>query len=123
MIISEGRILAAGSIEDLRREHTRDRFRLVAPQDLGWVAAFPGVAAVEAQEATSEWGQPPVSDLVLTVECAPDTQQATMRALVAEVTARGPLTSFGAVTTPLSVIFRDVVEGTTRDEDSQEATS
>lgn len=46
-----------------------------------------------------------------------------MRALVAEVTARGPLTSFGAVTTPLSVIFRDVVEGTTSDEDSQEATS
>ena len=123
VIISEGRILAAGSIEDLRREHTKDRFRLVAPQDLGWVAAFPGVAAVETQEATSEWGQPPVSDLVLTVEGAPDAQQSAMRALVAEVTARGPLTSFGAVTTPLSVIFRDVVEGTTRDEDSQEATS
>lgn len=106
VIISKGRVVASGSIDGLRKEHAKDQFTLTADQDLGWLVGFPGVRSVEPL-APGLSGQ-----VTLSLDGDQETREATVRRLVGEASSRGPIASFGQVATPLSEIFRDVVEET-----------
>ncbi|MGA3565329.1 ABC transporter ATP-binding protein [Melissospora conviva] len=93
VIISEGRIRAAGSREELRAAHALPRFRLLVDDDAGWLRDVEGVTIVELD------GPGAVFDLAPGV----DEQQVLAAAL-----ARGPVRAFAPVTPSLAEIFREV---------------
>lgn len=145
VIISHGKILAAGSIEDLRRNHTHNRYRLVAAQNLHWLHACADIDDVVIDQVPSPLGSAGLptsavprdsglttvtsspSPLVGSAFASPTTatfaltgtpaiQEQTVQRILIEALSRGPVISFSPVTTPLSTIFREVVEGGTEEE-------
>ena len=47
VVLSHGRVVAAGGVEELRRQGRRPRLRLVVEPDAGWVRDVPGVHVVD----------------------------------------------------------------------------
>ncbi|WP_099332640.1 ABC transporter ATP-binding protein [Actinomyces minihominis] len=115
VIISGGKILAAGSIEGLRQEYSKNMYALSAPHDLSWLAAVPGVTQADVVAVEGNWERPASQSVTLTLSGSDDEQQTLLRRIIADLVARGPLISVGPVNTPLTEIFRDVVAGTNHD--------
>ena len=93
VVISDGRIVAAGSPAQLRRRHGRALHELAAGPDVGWVRDLPGVTVVEL-----------AADRAL-FEADDDLAQSVLR----EALRRGPVTGFGQVEPTLGEIFREVI--------------
>lgn len=92
VIIAGGRVVAAGSREELRAAHAGSRFELVA-SDTGWLREVPGVQVVEfaADEAVF------------------DADEATAQEVLRAALARGPVRRFGPVVPTLAEIFRELM--------------
>lgn len=93
VIISGGRIAAAGSREQLRTEFGSARYELLSDGDLGWVRAAPGVEVVDFDGG------------YVLFEASEDAAQAVLR----DAMARGAVRSFAPVRPTLGEIFREVV--------------
>ena len=91
VILSDGRVVAAGDVTALRRQRGGDRLRLVVDDDAGWVRDVPGVRALDVDGARA------------LVE-ADDPQ-----ALLAHAVRRGPVHEFAPVTPTLSELYREVL--------------
>lgn len=107
VIIGEGRILAAGEREHLRRRHGTLRYELASETDLGWAATQPGIL-VDSQE----------ENRILFQAEAEVAQQ-----LLSQAVQRGQVTKFGPVLPTLSEIFREFTTDSTDPaaENAQEA--
>ncbi len=93
VIISGGRIRAAGGREELRAQHGTTRFELVSDGDAGWVRSAPGVEVVDFDGG------------YVLFEAAEDAAQAVLR----EALGRDAVRSFTPVRPTLGEIFREVV--------------
>ena len=91
VILSEGRVVAAGEVAGLRRQRGGDRLRLVVGDDAGWVRDLPGVRALDVDGPRA-----PVE--------ADDPQ-----ALLAAAVRRGPVHEFAPVSPTLSQLYREVL--------------
>ena len=94
VIISEGRIRAAGSRALLQEQHSTGLHRIVTQHDAGWIRDVSGSRSSNIDRGTA-------------VFSAPDTdaaQQVLRRAL-----DHGRVTSFAPHTVPLSAIYREIV--------------
>jgi ABC-2 type transport system ATP-binding protein len=91
VILSEGRVVAAGEVAGLRRQRGGDRLRLVVDDDAGWVRDLPGVRAldVDGPRALVEADDP--------------------QALLAAAVRRGPVHEFAPVSPTLSQLYREVL--------------
>lgn len=96
VIISDGRIRAAGDRETLRNDYSSDSYELVLAdgRDAGWIATQPGVTGVRLT------GSRAVFEAV-----DPDTAQRVLRRAVADAEVAG----FGRVRPTLGQIFKEVV--------------
>ena len=90
VIISKGRIAAAGSRDELRSRHSTSRYEIVVAQDAGWVRDVPGVTILE-----------------LDGPCA--VFEAEPQQVLAEAVRRGEVRSFTPVVPTLDEIFREVI--------------
>lgn len=105
VIIGNGRILAAGAREDLRRSHGTLRYELAAPGDLSWAQTIAGVTPDEAAEGRILFrAEPQIAQQVLT-----------------EAIKRGPVERFTDVLPTLSEIFRDYTQDTTSSTEQEAA--
>lgn len=93
VIISGGRIRAAGGREELRAAHGSTRFELVSDGDVGWVRSAPGVEVVDFDGG------------YVLFEAAEDAAQAVLR----DALGRDAVRSFTPVRPTLGEIFREVV--------------
>ncbi len=91
VVLAAGRVVAAGTVEDLRRVRGSGRLRLVVDGDAGWVRGMTGVHAVDVDGARA-------------VVEASDPQ-----ALLAEAVRRGPVHEFAPLTPTLSELYREVL--------------
>jgi ABC-2 type transport system ATP-binding protein len=91
VILSEGRVVAAGDVHALRRERGGTQLRLVLDDDAGWVRGLPGVRVVDVEgpRALLEADDP--------------------RALLAEAVRRGAVHEFTPVAPTLSELYRAVL--------------
>jgi len=94
VIISGGRIAAAGSREQLRAERGGTRFELVVDSDAGWLRDVPGIRVVDLD------GPRAVFDLAV--------EHADQRVLAAALD-RGAVRSFAPVVPTLDEIFKEVI--------------
>ncbi|WP_460721619.1 ABC transporter ATP-binding protein [Microbacterium aureliae] len=94
VIIAGGAIRAAGTREDLRRQHSRRRFELVSAGDAGWLRDEPGIQVVEFD------GGYAVFDV--------DTDQTAQRVLRRAV-EQGDVASFAPRHPSLAQIFKEVI--------------
>ena len=92
VVLSRGRVVADGSVDDLRRRG-RVRHRLVVATDAGWVRDLPGVQVVDVDGPTAllDLERPALTDTVL-----------------AEALSRGGVREFAEVVPALSDIYREV---------------
>ncbi|MDT7782975.1 MAG: type transport system ATP-binding protein [Pseudonocardiales bacterium] len=90
VIISKGRIAAAGSREELRNRHATARFEIVVAQDAGWVRDVPGVTILDLDGPRAVFEAEP--------------QQ-----VLAEAVRRGEVRSFTPVVPTLDEIFKEVI--------------
>ncbi|ACQ81273.1 ABC transporter related [Beutenbergia cavernae DSM 12333] len=105
VIISGGRIRAAGSRDSLRDQFSASRYELTAATDVGWVRGVPGVEVVEFDGGSALF------------EADDAAAQHVLRAAV----ERGPVTSFTPIRPTLGEIFRDVVTDESPDSDEKGA--
>ncbi|GAA5049747.1 ABC transporter ATP-binding protein [Nocardia callitridis] len=91
VILANGRVVAQGSVPDLRGS-ARVKYRLVVDGDSGWVAAFPGVRVLETEGAT----------VLLELEGT------STRELLTEALARGSVRELAEVRPSVSEIYREV---------------
>lgn len=93
VILSEGRVVADGSVEDLR-ESTSSVHRLVLDADAGWVRDVPGLAVrdVDGRVATLEVVEPGAE-----------------RVLLAQALQRGSIQEFSRQVPRLAEVFKEVV--------------
>lgn len=102
-IVKDGRIVAAGGVEELRREHRRRMVRVELEGDAGrarsadWLAGLPGVEVVP-RAGDGERG------VLVALAVDADAQLVLDRARAA-----GPVTHFSFVLPTLSELFREVV--------------
>lgn len=91
VILADGRVVAAGEVQALRRERGGTQLRLVLADDAGWVRAVPGVRVVDVEgpRALLEAQDP--------------------RALLAEAVRRGAVHEFTPVAPTLSELYRAVL--------------
>lgn len=94
VIISAGRIRAAGSRALLQEQHSTGLHRIVTEHDAGWIRDVPGVEVIEFDRGTAVFSAPD----------ADAAQQVLRRAL-----EYGPVTSFAPHRVPLSAIYREIV--------------
>ncbi|WP_251452783.1 ATP-binding cassette domain-containing protein [Microbacterium sp. Marseille-Q6648] len=94
VIISGGTIRAAGTRDDLRRQHSARRFELVSAGDAGWLRSEPGVEVVEFD------GGYAVFDV--------DSDQTAQRVLRRAVD-QGDVASFAPRHPSLAQIFKEVI--------------
>lgn len=92
VILRKGRVLAAGSVDELRSSGPT-RHSLVAAGDLGWLRGEAGVTVVALDGPRAQ------------VEFADET---IAQRILAEAMARGPVHSFGPIVRPLSDFYREV---------------
>jgi ABC-2 type transport system ATP-binding protein len=89
VIISKGRIAAAGSREELRNRHATSRYQIVVEQDAGWVRDVPGVGIIELDGPRAVFEAEP-------------------QRVLAEAVGRGEVRSFTPVVPTLDEIFKEV---------------
>jgi ABC-2 type transport system ATP-binding protein len=94
VIISQGRIRAAGSRDALRAEHGSERWELLMAGDAGWLRGQPGIRVVEFDGG---WA-------VFEAE-----SDGARTAALAEAVARGEVVTFTREHTTLAQIFQEVV--------------
>lgn len=92
VILSKGRVAAAGSVEDLRSAGEQHH-RIVADADLGWLRGEPGLSVIDVN------GQEAV--LAFHDDSAP-------QRVLREAISRGAVHSFGPIQRPLSDYYREV---------------
>jgi ABC-2 type transport system ATP-binding protein len=93
VILSEGSLVAAGTVEDLRgRQDSRFRVRLAGDADAGLLRDVPGLDVLDATGSCA----------LLRVDQRPEDA-------LAAVAARVPVAEFARVVRPLSEIYREVV--------------
>jgi ABC-2 type transport system ATP-binding protein len=97
VILSGGRIAAAGAREELRAQHGSARFELVVDADAGWVRDHPGVRIVDLD------GPRAVFDLTGTNGDRADQQ------VLAAALRKGEVRSFSPVVPTLDEIFKEVI--------------
>ncbi|MFC4857718.1 ABC transporter ATP-binding protein [Actinophytocola glycyrrhizae] len=97
VILSDGRIAAAGAREELRAKHGTARFELVVGTDAGWLRDHPGVRIVDLD------GPRAVFDLTGT-----DGDRADQQVLAAAL-RRDEVRSFTPVVPTLDEIFKEVI--------------
>ncbi|WP_367130153.1 ABC transporter ATP-binding protein [Saccharothrix sp. HUAS TT1] len=95
VIISGGRIAAAGARDELRDRYGAKRFELVVDSDAGWVRDVPGVRVVDVDGPRALFE--PDGD--------PDADQAVLRAAL----SRGPVRGFTPVVPTLDEIFMEAI--------------
>ncbi|MGY1636729.1 ABC transporter ATP-binding protein [Geodermatophilus sp. SYSU D00742] len=94
-ILARGRMVATGTVDELRRRETGRLLRVVAPAAApGWAAAVPGVRVVSEQ----------AGDTVLELEGDADDQ-----AVLAAALTTGPVTHFAWQQPTLVELFREAV--------------
>ena len=95
VIISGGRIAAAGARDELRARYGTTRFELVVGSDAGWVRDVPGVRVVDGDGAR----------VVFELDGRPDAEQEVLAAAL----GRGPVRSFTPVVPTLDEIFMEAI--------------
>ncbi|MFI6760778.1 ABC transporter ATP-binding protein [Micromonospora sp. NPDC050417] len=95
VIIADGTIRAAGSRDELRREHASPRYELVVDTDAGWVRDLPGVTIVDLDGARA----------VIDIHSPSDDQEVLRRAL-----EREPVRAFRPIVPSLAEIFREIAQ-------------
>ncbi|MBM7810272.1 ABC transporter ATP-binding protein [Saccharothrix algeriensis] len=95
VIISGGRITAAGARDELRARYGTTRFELVVGSDAGWVRDVPGVRVVDGDGAR----------VVFELDGRPDAEQEVLAAAL----GRGPVRSFTPVVPTLDEIFMEAI--------------
>jgi ABC-2 type transport system ATP-binding protein len=93
VIIRDGRVVAAGERDELRRSYAEPRFEIVVDSDAGWLRDVPGVKLVDLD------GPRAIADLT-----EPADDQSVLRAAL----DRGPVRVFRPVVPTLAEIFREV---------------
>ena len=92
VVLSAGRVVAAGSVAELRGRGA-ERYRVVLDgQDAAWLRDLPGLSVDDVDGSTA----------LVTLDTLP------ARELVAQVAAHGPVLEVARVRQPLSDIFREV---------------
>ncbi|NDK32713.1 ABC transporter ATP-binding protein [Nesterenkonia haasae] len=91
VIIGDGKVLAAGGREDLRRRHGTLRYEIASEADLSWVQSRTGIRTDESHE----------NRVVFRAE------ESAAQELLRDALQRGPVTSFVPVLPTLSEIFRE----------------
>ncbi|GAB2605808.1 ABC transporter ATP-binding protein [Pseudactinotalea suaedae] len=94
VIISEGRVRASGSREDIRARHSSPEWTLVTTADTGWVRGVPGVEVVEFDGGHVRFR-------------AASAEQADT--VLRQAVERGSVLSFSPLNRPLTEIFAEVV--------------
>ena len=92
VILSKGRVVADGPVEELRRAG-ETHHRILAESDLGWLRDHPGVRVLDLDGREAS-----VSFVDMTTE----------QAVLAEALRRGPVRAFGPTIRPLSEIYREI---------------
>ncbi len=92
VILSKGRVVANGPVEELRRAG-ETHHRILVESDLGWLRDHPGVRVLDldGREASVSFAD-----------------MATEQAVLAEALRRGPVRAFGPTIRPLSEIYREI---------------
>jgi ABC-2 type transport system ATP-binding protein len=95
VVIADGEIRASGSREQLRNEHSKDRYELVVDGDAGWLRTEKGVDVLEfdAGFAVFEVDTP-----------------ATAQRILASALAKSPVQRFTPVRPSLAQIFTEVIK-------------
>ena len=93
VLIHAGRVVAAGSADELRAAHAPRRFRIELDADAGWLRERSDVRVLDVEGPRA------------LVELAPDTDG---RALLSAALERGAVVAFAPVVPSLSEIFREV---------------
>ena len=93
VIISAGRIRAAGSREALSQEHAGRRYELVTGAPLDWLRTEPGIQLQELD----------------TVRAVFESDEPAAQRVLARAVGAGPVTSFTPLRPSLAEIFREVV--------------
>lgn len=93
VIIAGGRVRAAGTREELRRQHGSARHEIVAEADMGWLRDVPDVRVDELAGGSAVF------------EASPETAQHVLTSAL----ARGQVHAFTPLRPTLAEIFRDVV--------------
>jgi len=93
VLIHSGRVVAAGSADELRAAHAPRRFRIELDADAGWLRERSDVRVLDVEGPRA------------LVELAPDTDG---RALLSAALERGAVVAFAPVVPSLSEIFREV---------------
>ncbi|UZN04273.1 ABC transporter ATP-binding protein [Cellulomonas sp. S1-8] len=93
VIIAGGRVRAAGTRDDLRRQHGTARHEIVAAGDMGWLRDVPDVRVDELAGGSAVF------------EASQDVAQHVLNAAL----TRGPVHAFTPLRPTLAEIFRDVV--------------
>jgi ABC-2 type transport system ATP-binding protein len=100
VIVAGGRVVANGTVEQLRARASGSRYRLVLDRDAGWVRSIPQLTVLDVA------GDAAVIEL-------PDADSPAgarrRRDLLEQAMRRGDVREFGAIRTPLSEIFREAV--------------
>ncbi|CAN5214627.1 ATP-binding cassette domain-containing protein [soil metagenome] len=94
VVLAAGRVVAHGEVDELRRQRTRTRHRLVLGGDAGWVRGAPRVSVVEVERNRA------------LVEAD---DGAALQALLAAAVRRGPVHEFSPVLPTLSELYREVL--------------
>ncbi|GAB3260548.1 ABC transporter ATP-binding protein [Arthrobacter pigmenti] len=94
VVLSAGRLVAAGEVETLRRQE-QQRHRVVTGPDAGWLREVPGVTVLDVE------GPKAVVEIV---------DPAARRAVVEEALRRGGLDEFTPIVPSLSEIYREVTQ-------------
>jgi len=100
VILSGGRMVADGTVEELRARAGSSRYRLVLGGDAGWVRAIPQLSVLDVDGDTAT--------LELPDENSPS-GASQRRALLEQAMQRGDVREFSVIRTPLSEIFREAV--------------
>jgi ABC-2 type transport system ATP-binding protein len=100
VVLARGRVVAAGPVEEVRRERTPLRYRVVVEPDAGFLREEEGLRVIDVDGARAlvELAPTAAGDLV-----------AAERSLVARLTSVGALREFRPVVPTLSEIFREVI--------------
>ncbi len=100
VVLARGRVVAAGPVEEVRRERTPLRYRVVVEPDAGFLREEEGLRVIDVDGARAlvELAPTAAGDLVAAEQC-----------LVARLTSVGALREFRPVVPTLSEIFREVI--------------
>lgn len=119
VIISAGKIVASGSIEDLRRQHLGGRHLLTYQGSPDWIREFPGISVLQIQRRAD---QGDTWEIVLETADASSQGRDAGQELLHHALEQGQVRSFAPLTVPLSEIFKEVIEqANTADEDPEGA--